>query len=62
MKKQNLKNISKLDALSPLKTLTRGYSIVQTEEGKIVNSSKKLKTGDNVNLKFIDGETKAVIS
>jgi len=57
-----IKNISKLDALSPLKTLTRGYSIVQTEEGKIVNSSKKLKTGDNVNLKFIDGETKAVIS
>jgi len=57
-----IKNIYKLDALSPLKTLTRGYSIVQTEEGKIVNSSKKLKTGDNVNLKFIDGETKAVIS
>ena len=57
-----IKNISKLDALSPLKTLTRGYSIVQTEEGKVVNSSKNLQTGDKIKIKFIDGETKAIIS
>ena len=36
--------ISKLDALSPLKTLTRGYSIVETDD-KIIKSSKQLKTG-----------------
>ena len=57
-----IKNISKLDALSPLKTLSRGYSIVENDNGKIVNSSKILKKGDIIRLKFKDGENKAVIS
>ena len=50
--------VSKLDALSPLKTLTRGYSITQVD-GKVIKSSKDLKTGDEVSLRFIDGEKKA---
>ena len=45
--------ISKLDALSPLKTLTRGYSIVETDN-KIIKSSKQLSTGDKIKLRFID--------
>ena len=52
--------ITKLDTLSPLKTLTRGYSIVQYE-GKMINSVKKLNKGDKVNIKFIDGEKQAEI-
>ena len=52
--------ITKLDTLSPLKTLTRGYSIVQSE-GKMINSVKKLNKGDKVNIKFIDGEKQAEI-
>ncbi len=46
--------IEKLDTLSPLKTLARGYCIAQTE-GKIIKSSKKLKTNDIIELKFSDG-------
>ena len=46
--------IEKLDTLSPLKTLARGYCIAQTE-GKIIKSSKKLKTNDIRELKFSDG-------
>ena len=47
--------IAKLDTLSPLKTLTRGYCIAQTEEGKILKSTKEVNEGDLVKLKLIDG-------
>ena len=52
--------VSKLDALSPLKTLTRGYSIVEKDE-KIVKSIKDLNSGDKINLKLIDGVKDAEI-
>ena len=52
--------ITKLDTLSPLKTLTRGYSIV-SYEGKMVNSAKTLKEGDKVDLRFADGQREAKI-
>ena len=52
--------VSKLDTLSPLKTLTRGYSLVE-QDNKIIKNSKNLKTGDNVNIRFADGEKQAEI-
>ena len=52
--------VAKLDALSPLKTLTRGYSVT-LHEGKVVKSSKVLKQGDIISLKFVDGENNATI-
>ena len=52
--------ISKLDALSPLKTLTRGYSIVETDN-KIIKSSKQLSTGDKIKLRFSDVQKNAEI-
>lgn len=52
--------ISKLDTLSPLKTLTRGYCIAQTEN-KIIKSIKDVKKDDEINLKFTDGEKQARI-
>ena len=54
------KSITRLDTLSPLKTLTRGYSIVETN-GRVVSSSKELKSGDIVVLNFSDGKTKAKV-
>ena len=60
--KSNLaKNISKLDALSPLKTLSRGYCISE-KEGNVIRSVKDLNKGDNIDLKFMDGVKKAIIS
>lgn len=58
--KKQIELISKLDALSPLKTLTRGYCLAE-ENGKIIKSAKNLKTNDIVNLKFYDGEKQAKI-
>ena len=52
--------VSKLDALSPLKTLTRGYSITSKED-KIVKSVNELNSGDKVNLRFTDGRREAQI-
>ena len=60
--KSNLaKNISKLDALSPLKTLSRGYCISE-KEGNVIRSVNDLNKGDNIDLKFMDGVKKAIIS
>ena len=59
-KTKYLELISKLDALSPLKTLTRGYSIVETDN-KIIKSSKQLSTGDKIKLRFSDGQKNAEI-
>ncbi len=52
--------ISKLDTLSPLKTLKRGYSIVE-KDNKIVKTIKDLEVGNKINIKFIDGEKTAQI-
>ena len=52
--------IAKLDALSPLKTLTRGYSITE-KNGKIIKSKNDLSKDDEINLRFIDGEKQAKI-
>ena len=60
-KKTNMiKHIAKLDALSPLKTLTRGYSIVQTN-GKIIKSINQIKKDDEIDIKLIDGNAKAKV-
>lgn len=45
---------SKLDALSPLKTLSRGYSVVYKDE-KIIKSSADVKKGDSLKIKAFDG-------
>ena len=44
-----------LDALSPLKVLGRGYSIVQREDGKALTSVKDTAPGDLLKLTLSDG-------
>ena len=52
--------ISKLNTLSPLKTLGRGYAIVLKNE-QVVASSNSLSSGDEIEIKMKDGSKKAVI-
>ena len=60
-KKSNaMKLIAKLDALSPLKTLMRGYSIVSLN-GKSIKSAKELNKDDEVELRLSEGSAKAKI-
>jgi exodeoxyribonuclease VII large subunit len=50
--------MGKLDALSPLKVLVRGYSIAQDLDGTVIRSAKKIKSGQDLQIKFADGEKK----
>ncbi len=60
LKISETKLISKLDALSPLKTLTRGYCITEYN-GKVISNAKDLKTDMKIDLKFVDGNKTAKI-
>ncbi len=51
---------ARLDALSPLKTLARGYAVASIE-GKTVQSVKKIKDRDILNIRFADGQVKAQV-
>ena len=55
-----MKWITKLDTLSPLKTLTRGYCLTEFE-GKLITKSSELKENMNVVLRYQDGSKKAII-
>ena len=46
--------VSKLETLSPLLTLQRGYTITK-KDGKVISSSKKIKKGDTLEINFSDG-------
>ena len=59
-KAKAIKLIAKLDALSPLKTLARGYSII-TLNGKTIKEAKYLKKDDEINIKLFDGQVNAKI-
>lgn len=52
--------LSKLDTLSPLKTLERGYGIIKIGD-KAVTSIKDLKQDDLINIELKDGSKKAII-
>ena len=55
-----LQLISKLEPLSPLLTLKRGYTITKLKD-KVINSSKDTKKGDILELQFHDGEIKTKV-
>ena len=59
-KEKYVKLVSKLDALSPLKTLTRGYSIIESDD-KIVKSVNDLSKGQKVEIRLVDGKKEAQV-
>nr|WP_274615036.1 exodeoxyribonuclease VII large subunit [Vibrio parahaemolyticus] len=52
----------KLDTVSPLATLKRGYSITQTEQGKVVRSADDVKMGDLLVTRLANGEIHSTVS
>ena len=59
-KSRYIELISKLDTLSPLKTLIRGYGIIQ-KDGNVVKSVKQLKVGDKIDIRLSEGKAESVI-
>ncbi len=53
--------VSKLDALSPLGTISRGYSLAKDNKGEIIKSTKQVKSGSDITLLVSDGEIGAVV-
>ena len=51
-----------LDAMSPLKVLGRGYSMVTEQDGAIVHSVRQLAPGRTVTLRLSDGAAKATVN
>ncbi|MEA4891804.1 MAG: exodeoxyribonuclease VII large subunit [Peptococcaceae bacterium] len=47
---------ARLEALSPLATLTRGYAVCQTLEGRLLTDAARVLEGDVVNVKLARGE------
>ena len=53
---------SKLDAMSPLKVLTRGYAMAQTEDGQVLRSVQQTQAGEIITVSDSDGHIKATVT
>lgn len=56
LRERFVKNVSKLDALSPLKILERGYSVTEDKSGNPVSSVKAFQAGDPLCVTLTDGK------
>ena len=53
--------VSKLDAMSPLKVLTRGYSMAQTGTGEVLRSVHQVELGERIGIRLTDGTLFATV-
>ncbi|CAM7776054.1 exodeoxyribonuclease VII large subunit [Phytobacter diazotrophicus] len=49
------KAVTHLEAVSPLSTLARGYSVTTAADGKVLKQAKQVKTGDTLTTRLADG-------
>ncbi|MCD8181544.1 MAG: exodeoxyribonuclease VII large subunit [Firmicutes bacterium] len=61
LRRQLAEQAGKLDALSPLQTLSRGYAIPTTEDGTVIRSVGEMKKGMEFTLRLKDGNTDCVV-
>ena len=57
-----LGSAEKLDALNPLKTLTRGFALAFDENGKHIDSVSRVDEKQNIRIKFKDGDIKCHVN
>lgn len=61
-KKQRLQlSVSKLDSLSPLGTLSRGFAVAKAEDGTVLKSVSAVKAGDRIRVVLKDGELQTIV-
>lgn len=60
-KQQYVHYAAALDAMSPLKVLTRGYSVAQTETGEILRSVSQVRKADSLTIRLQDGLIQSVV-
>jgi len=54
-KKEHQRVNMALDALSPLKIMDRGYSLVYNEDDHLVKSTEQIRINDSIKIKLVDG-------
>lgn len=52
---------SKLEALNPMSVISRGYSAVFSDDGKLIKSVDQVEIGDRFNFKTVDGSVSAEV-
>ena len=55
LRKQHVHYAAKLDALSPLKVLSRGYSVLQNDIGEPIKDIGQVNIGDNIRVTLTGG-------
>lgn len=55
-------NTAKLDAMSPLKVLTRGYAMVESHRGNVIRSVQQAEQGQSIDIRISDGRLAATIT
>lgn len=58
---QYIAAVSKLDAMSPLKVLSRGYAMTQNQSGEVVRSVKQVSIGERIAISLSDGKLSATV-
>ena len=60
--RQFIELTSKLDAMSPLKVLTRGYALVRREDGMVLKSVRQVEPGERIKVSLSDGSLTAAVT
>ncbi len=53
---------AKLDAMSPLKVLGRGYAMAQDEQGGVLRSAQQVNVGDRVRVQLAQGSLQCIVN
>ncbi len=61
-KQQFVRAVSKLDAMSPLKVLTRGYALVHGPDGEVLRSVRVVNPNDKITVRLTDGTLTAAVT
>ena len=60
-RQQFIANTAKLDAMSPLKVLSRGYAMACDHNGSVIKSVKQVSVGDRASVMISDGTIQVTI-
>ena len=62
MRRRFVEQTAKLDAMSPLKVLTRGYAMAQKKDGTVLRSVKQVEIADEIAITVGDGKVSAMVT